>query len=302
MTKYLFILFFPLFLQSALGQELNCQITVNSQQLQGTNKRVFTTLQGAIFEFMNTTKWTNDVIANDERIDCSLFINVSDQQSTDLFKATLTVQCRRPIYKSSYNSDLMNFTDNEFEFQYVEYQPLLFALNNFSSNLTSVLAFYAYMIIGFDYDAFSLEGGTPHFIKAQTIVNNAQGATENGWKAYGSAKPTQNRYWMVENLLQQTFKPLRACNYNYHRKGLDIMADDKDKARTEIVSAIESLREVHKIKPSSFNVQLFFNCKGNELVNIFSQAAPDMKNKVIQLLDEIDPGNTNKHQRIIEGK
>lgn len=278
------------------AQELNCSVQVLSQQVQGTDKRVFETLRTSIFEFMNNTKWTKDAFQNDERIECSILINVSERISTDEFRTTIQVQSRRPVFKTSYNTVLCNYNDNEFQFRYLEYQPLEFSENTSSSNLTSVLAYYAYMIIGMDYDSFSLNGGTRYFQKAQTIVNNAQNLPEKGWKAYEGNK---NRYWLVENMLDPVFAPLRECVYQYHLTGLDVMAENKETGREAITRSIELLQKVHSSKPASFNMQVFFNAKADELVNIFSQAFPEEKSKVVNILNEIDPANTTKYQKIL---
>lgn len=288
-----------LFGTQLLAQELNCSVQVLSQQVQGTDKRVFETLRTSIFEFMNNTKWTSDAFKNDERIECSIMINISDRVSTDEFKAAIQIQSRRPIYKASYNSVLCNYNDNEFQFKYLEYQPLEFSETMSSSNLTSVLAYYAYMIIGMDYDSFSLNGGSKYFQKAQTVVNNAQNLPEKGWKAYEN---TKNRYWLVENMIDPVFAPLRECVYQYHLKGLDAMVENKDIGREAIIKSIELLQKVHSSKPASFNMQVFFNAKADELVNIFSQAFPEEKSKIVNILNEIDAANTTKYQKILSAK
>ena len=296
MKKLVFTLLLALVFKFSFSQELNCTVEVMAPQIQRSDKRIFETLKSSIYELMNNTRWTNDVYANEERIECSILINISEQISTDEFSGSIQVQSRRPIYKTSYNTVMFNYSDNEFQFKYMEYQPLQFALNTFNSNLTSVLAFYAYMIIGFDYDSYGLNGGTPYFQKAQTIVANAQNTPEKGWKAFDGNK---NRYWLVENLLSQTFAPLRTAYYNYNRKALDIMITDMDAARNEMIATLENLKSVHKIKPSSFNVQVFFTAKSDEIVEIFSKSFPDKKAKIVPLCTELDPGNTSKYQKIM---
>jgi hypothetical protein len=293
--KYLFLLFFVSVI-SGVAQELNCKVQVLSQQVQGTDKRVFTTLQTAIFEFMNNKKWTNDQFKLDERIDCSILINVTERPSTDQFVATIQVQSRRPVFKSSYNSVLLNYNDNDFQFSYLENQPLEFNENQFTTNLTSVLGFYAYMIIGMDYDTFSPSGGTTYLQKAQNIVNNAQNASEPGWRAFESNK---NRYWLITNMLDAPFVNIRECMYNYHRKGLDEMVTNKEGGRANLLEALESLRKVHQARPLSFAMQVFFNAKSDEIINIFSGAFADEKSKVMTLLNDIDPTNSNKYQKIM---
>lgn len=291
------ILYFLLLITSfSFAQELNCKVQVLSQQIQGTDKRVFTTLQTAIFEFMNNKKWTNDQFKLDERIDCSILINVTERPSTDQFVATIQVQSRRPIYKSSYNSVLLNYNDNDFQFTYLENQPLEFNENQFTTNLTSVLGFYAYLIIGMDYDTFSMNGGTTYLQKAQNIVNQAQNTSEPGWRAFESNK---NRYWLINNMLDAPFINIRECMYNYHRKGLDEMVSNKEGGRANILEALESLRKVHQARPLSFAMQVFFNAKSDEIINIFSGAFSDEKSKVVTLLNDIDPTNSNKYQKIM---
>ncbi|MBL7889991.1 MAG: DUF4835 family protein [Bacteroidia bacterium] len=291
------ILYFLLLITSfSFAQELNCKVQVLSQQIQGTDKRVFTTLQTAIFEFMNNKKWTNDQFKLDERIDCSILINVTERPSTDQFVATIQVQSRRPVYKSSYNSVLLNYNDNDFQFTYLENQPLEFNENQFTTNLTSVLGFYAYLIIGMDYDTFSMNGGTTYLQKAQNIVNQAQNTSETGWRAFESNK---NRYWLINNMLDAPFINIRECMYNYHRKGLDEMVSNKEGGRANILEALESLRKVHQARPLSFAMQVFFNAKSDEIINIFSGAFSDEKSKVVTLLNDIDPTNSNKYQKIM---
>lgn len=293
---FLFIISIP----TIWAQELNCKVQVLTQQISGTDKQVFETLQTAIFEFMNNRKWTNETFKTEERIDCSLIINITERVSTDEFKANLKVQSRRPVFKSSYNSVLLDYTESpketEFTFKYIENQALDFSENTYTSNLTSVLGFYAYLIIGLDYDSFSLNGGTPYLQKALSVVNNAQNSPDIGWKAFKSDK---NRYWLINNMLDASFVPLRECIYNYHRNGLDVLVDNKESGRAAILESIESLKKVHQAKPASFNVEVFFNAKSDEIVNIFSGAFPDEKSKIVPILNEIDPLNSNKYQKIL---
>jgi len=278
------------------AQELNCQVQVVSPQIQGTTeKRIFENLQKSVYEFLNNTKWTNDIYAIEERINCSMFINITEKLSTDEYKATIQIQSTRTIFKSSYNSVLFNHNDAEFQFRYVEFQPLDFSINQHMSNLTSVLAYYAYVILGMDYDSYSLNGGTPWWQKAQTIVANAQNAPEKGWK---SSESTKNRYWLVENMLQPTFAPLRDCIYKYHRLGFDIMYQDVEGGRAQVLQALQELEAVHNAKPLSFPMQIFFNAKSDEIVKLFSGGTQDEKAKVVPLLQKIDPGHGIVYQNI----
>lgn len=281
---------------SILAQELNCQVQVVSPQIQGTTeRRIFDNLQKAIFEFLNNTKWTNDVFGPDERISCSFFINITEKLSNDEYKATLQIQSTRQAYKSSYNSVLLNHNDANFQFKYVEFQPFDFTINQHTTNLTSVLAYYAYVIIALDYDSFSQNGGTPFWQKAQTIVANAQNAPERGWR---SQEDTKNRYWLVENMLQPLFSPLRVCIYKYHRLGFDLMYTDVAAGRSAVTDALLGLEQIHNQRPLSFPMQIFFNAKSDEIVKLFSQGLSDEKGKLVPLLQKIDPGNGIKYQRI----
>jgi hypothetical protein len=281
---------------SVFAQELNCKVQVVSQQIQGSDaKRIFDNMQKQVFEFMNNTKWTKDNYTLNERIECNIQINVTEKLTAEDYKGTINVVSSRPVYKTSLNSTVFNYMDQNFVFKYVEFQPFEFNMNSFQSNLTSVLAYYAYMIIGFDYDSFSSLGGTEHFQKAQQIVSNAQGANEPGWKAFEGNK---NRYWLVENHLAPVFQPIRETLYKYHRLGLDVMIDKTDEGRAQIMEALQGLHPLHKARPASFNMQVFFNAKSDEVVNIFCGGTPEEKGKVVDLLNNIDPANTNKYGKI----
>jgi hypothetical protein len=298
-TKILFLFLFFLLFLNIKAEELNCNVQVNSSQVQGSDKSVFDAMQKAIFEFMNTRKWTNNVYKNSERIECTILINISEQVSTNEFKATIQVQSRRPIFNSSYYSTLLNHLDKDFEFKFNEFDPLIFSENTLTSNLTSVLAYYANIIIALDYDSYSLKGGTRYLQKAQTIVSNAQNAQESGWKAFEGER---NRYWLVENLLHQNYAPLRECLYKYHRLGFDAMAQNVPKGRAVVLVALKQLEQVFDRKPGSFLLQIFFNSKSNEIVDLFIEALPKEKTEVSNLLNKIDPNNMSKYEKIVKGK
>lgn len=281
--------------QKLAAQELNCTVRVLAPQIQG-DKKVFETLQGAIYEFMNNRKWTDDKFDLQERIEVSIQITINKRVSNDEFEGTLQIQSSRPVYKTSYNTVVMNHLDENFNFRYLEYETLEFNENQFTSNLTAMLAYYAYLVIGLDYNTFSLHSGTPFILKAQDIVNKAQNAPDKGWRAFESSK---NRYWVTENLLNPIFKPLNETMYKYHRLGLDIMSDEKDEARLVITESLEGLKKVYRDKPGSLLLTIFFNSKADEIVNIYSKAYPDEKAKISNLLNEIDPAHTSKYQAIL---
>jgi len=293
------ILFFILFLGAfqAFSQELNCTVQVLSQQVQLSDKHIFETLQKSIYEFMNNTRWTNDIFEQNERIECSILINITERVSSDEFKGTIQVQSRRIIYNTNYNSVMLNLSDPDLTFTYQEYEPLLFQENATLSNLTSVLAYYAYMIIGLDYESFGKGSGEPYFQKALTIVNNNQNSTAPGWKSYENSK---NRYWFVENILNPRYQKLRDAYYKYHRLGLDQMTSDMESALQAITECLEGIKKVRQDEPTGYLLSLFFLAKSDELVNIYSEAFPDVKAKIVTLLSECDPSNTSKYKKIIK--
>jgi hypothetical protein len=295
---YLFILLLSV-LPLSYAQELRCSVQVVSPQVQGTNKKVYQTLQTALTDFMNNRVWTSNVFKVEERIECNILINITEQVSADEFKGTIQIQSRRPVYNSSYSTVMFNYMDNNFSFKYVEFQSLDFSETTFTSNLTSVMAYYAYMIIGFDYDSFSNEGGTDYFKKADNIVNNAQSATDKGWQAFDS-KNNKNRYWLVKNVLDDKYEPVREFYYRYHRKGLDMLDAKPDAARADIAESLELLQQVYRQKPDPYlnYLQVIFDAKADEFVNIFSESFSEEKNRVLTILKEIDPPNGTKYEKI----
>ena len=283
-------------LSCAYSQELNCKVTVLTPQIQG-DKHIYETLQKAIFEFMNNTHWSKDNFKTDERIDCNITLTISSRTNDD-FTGTLQVQSSRPIYKSSYNSVLLNYSDPDIQIHYVEYQSLDFSESTYILNLTSLLAFYADIIIGLDYDSYSLNGGTPMFQKALSVVINAQNDQgTKGWQSYDN--PSKNRYWMVNNMLDQVYAPIRECIYKYHRQGLDLMTTNKDLGKSNLMGCLDLLDKTFKDRPASFNLQLFFDAKADEMVNLFSGFGSDDRTKVVATLTEVNPSNSNKYQKIL---
>ena len=288
-----------LFVTPAISQELNCNISVSTSQLQGTNKQVFVTLQKALADFMNNTVWTNNVFEINERIECNLLFNITAEVSTGSYEGTLNIQARRPVYSSSYNTVMFNYIDNDIAFDYLEFDPLEFSENTHISNLTSLLAYYAYIIIGLDYDSFSNDGGTPFFQKAEKIVNNAQSSGKVGWRAADSRGRT-NRYWLINNILDQDYKPLRGFNYQYHRLGLDMMDKSVEGARMTIKDSLIELEKFHSSKPDPFMhyFQVVLDAKSNEIVQIFSAASSEDKRRIINIMTKIDPANINKYDAL----
>lgn len=282
----------------AHAQELNCTVSIISPQLQNVEKRIFETMQNDIRQFLNSTPWTNETFKMEERIECSILINISERIGTDRYKGTIQVQASRPAFNTSYSSTLFNIMDQDFTVVYLESQQLQFQENQHISNLTSILAYYAYLIIGMDYDSFSEKGGEPYFQKCLQIVNNAQNEAERGWKAF---EGTKNRYWVVENLLNARFEDFRRVVYRYHRLGLDVMSKDAEGGRRTIFESLPDLKRIRQDQPNSFLLQVFFTSKSDELVNIFSEGMPDQKSQASQLLMQMDPSNSTKYQKITKG-
>ena len=300
MKKYLlFFMILIIGLSSAFAQELRCNISISATKIQGANKTVFETMQSDLYEFMNNRKWTDHQYAMDERIECNFFINLDQQISSNEFSGTIQVQARRPVFNSSYQTTLLNIKDNDFHAKYVEYQTLEFNETSNKDNLTNILAYYAYIVLGMDYDSFSPEGGTEFFQKAQTIVNNSQNAVEKGWKAFESER---NRYWLVENILNKAYAGFRSCTYQYNRLGLDLMADKPEEGRGVIAESLKSIQKVFRSRPSLYILQVFFDAKSDELVNIFSKSFPDERNRVTVILNECDPSNGSKYEKITKAE
>ncbi len=281
---------------SAFSQELRCRVTVNADQVQYTNKRMFKTLETAITDFVNNKTWTRDNFAQDERIECAILITLSKFEAPDQFTGTIQVNANRPVFNSSYSSPILNYKDQDFTFAYSENAPLEFTPDQFRSNLSSVLAYYIYIVLAMDYDSFALEGGSQYYSEAQRIVQNAQNSSYLGWTA---SEKQKNRFWLVDNALQASFQPLRKAMYNYHRLGLDIMAEKPAEARKVILDCLEDLKKVNAIKPLSFNIQMFFLSKVDELVGIFSKATQEEKDKLLGYTRTLDPTNTSKYTKIL---
>jgi hypothetical protein len=284
----------------AMSQELYCNVQVSAQKIQGSNREVFQNMQRDIYEFMNSMVWTDNLLSFQERIECNLLINLDEQLSADEFRGTIQVQLSRPVYNTTYESTVLNFVDNNFQFRYVEFQPLEFNPNSHTSNLVSVLAYYAYLFIGIDFDTYSQGGGTPYFQIAEKIVANAQNAPESGWKPYDGSR-NRNRYWLVKNILDNEYAGVRQFIYLYHLKGLDRMESDMTQARTEIYESLRRLQEVYRRRPDPFMyyMTVIVDAKADEIVNIFSQGFPEEKNRAVQILTEIDPANETKYQKIL---
>ena len=292
------ILALCMFLANTLvAQELQCEIRINSNQVAGTDKTVFQNMQTALYEFINNTKWTNINFKTAEKIECSIAITIKERTSSNEFSGEINMALRRPCYKSSYTTPMLNYVDQKLSFDYMDGQTLDFSLNTHMSDLTSTIAFYVYMFLGLDFDSFSMNGGKPFFDAAQQIVNNAQSSSQSGWKAFDG---TKNRYWLVENMTNNSYAPLHQFLYEYHRLGLDVMSEKPDQGRAAILKSLEYLQAVHSSYPTCFFLQLIVEAKRDEIINVFSEGTQQEKTKAANIMKEIDPSKSSQYDQILQ--
>ena len=284
---------------SAQGQELNCTVQINSDQIEGTYRSVFTALQTSIADFMNNRRWSDLNYTNQERIECTLSFVVKKYEN-NVVTTELTIQSRRPVYNSNYNSTLFNFRDTEVEFEYKESDQLELIDNNFVSNLTAVLAYYAHIIIGHDMDSYSRLGGTNAFQAAENIVSSAQSSEYSGWRA--ELANSKNRYALVNNLMDEAFRRYRNYFYEYHRLGLDEMTINMTNACARIADGLPVVREANRARPTAIVITVFLDAKSDELVNIFSGATQQEKQKMVEVLSDIAPTRISQWERITNAK
>lgn len=268
----------------AAAQELNCTVEVNSKQISG-NEQVFQTLQEAINEYMNTTKFTPAQFSPNEKIDCRLFLTVKEY-ADDVIKGDLQIQSTRPVYNSSYTTTLLNFKDNKIEFTYREHEPLVFSETTMESNLTAILNYYAYLILALDFDSFSPRGGQPYFDRLATIVQLAQSSGETGWKAF---EDNRNRSAVLGAFTDPNTVGLRDLYYQYHRRGLDEMSVSPDKGRATITSALDALNKIYATSPMSVGISMWRDAKLDEMVNVYSKGSQSERDDVYDLLFKLYP-------------
>lgn len=298
MKKFLIVILISLATAGSLfSQELNCMISVSTPGMSEADRQIMQTLQSELYEFVNQRNWTEYEFQTQERIQASILITINEKIGGDEYKGTIQIQSRRPIYMTSYDSPVFNHQDRDFHFRYQENQPLEYSESTFISNITAVVAYYVYVIIGFDFETMAPNGGTPYFERAQAIVNMAQNTPERGWKSFEGQR---NRYWLMENIFNNTYRGIRTALYTYHRLGFDTMTENMELARSEVINALEMLQKTHRERPGSFLMQTVITAKSDELVNLFSEASPMDKNKAIAILSEIDPANSAKYRRMTQ--
>ena len=304
MVKNLLGLFIGIcFIFCLQAQELNARVRVVDNQISSTvDRKIFRTLEAVLTNFLNNRRWSQDNFKPNEKINCQFLINLESMTEPNVYTASITIQAARPVYETSYVSPIINFKDASLDFKYVESQPVEFNDNRVSgsdplvSNLTAVMAYYAYMIVGFDYSSFSARGGDPYFQKALNIVNNAPEASKiSGWKSFESNN--RNRYWLTENLINNRYATIHDVYYTYYRKGFDKLYEDEANARAEVLNALLYLDNLNRETPNLMVVQFFMLGKSDELINLFRKASPQDKTRVVEILSRLDITNSNKYKQ-----
>ncbi len=297
-ARFLLVILLTALSLSGFSQELKCRVSVNATQLQSNNRRLFGLLETEISRFMNGRSWTGRNYSVEERIECSLFLNMSGESGND-FRGTLQIQVERPVFGATYKTLLLNYVDQLIEFSYIESETLEYNETTFTSNLASILAYYAWLIVGLDADTFSPMGGTPWFTKAEAVVANAQNAREKGWKAFDGSG-NRNRYALVQNLLDSKYRGLRTFLYEYHRSGLDKLSQSVADGRASALESVMQLKDVHSSRPDSYMVwiQLLCDAKADEWVNLFSSLSEMEKQTTALMLKQMNPSNISKYDRL----
>ena len=292
--KNLYLIFFLLLSNIFISQELNCEVVVEARQTGNENLQVFKTLETQLTEFINSTSWTNKAVRQNEKIDCTMFINISSYEN-DVFQGTLQIQSSRPIFNSSYNSPTYNFNDRNFTFNYQEFQNFTFNENQFENNLVSVIAFHIYVILGIDADTFKLNSDASFFEQAQKILDFSQ---QKGFRGWGAGDGLQSRYYLIDNILSTTFKEFRNVMYDYHIKGLDIMANETKAGKEAVTKSLMMLDQMNRRRPNSYILRVFFDTKANEILDVFSGGPKVPVTNLISTLNKIAPNHSDKWRNI----
>jgi hypothetical protein len=295
MKRLLVLFLLTLMTASLSAQDFQCQVSINSSKISGSNRERYNALQQELYKFINDRKWCQYTLKTNERIECGLMINLTEV-SGDVLKGTMTVQLHRPVYKTNYKTTVLNFQDKKIQFTYDEGQPLEYDDNVNLNQLTSLIAYYLNLFLALDFDTFSMNGGSPYYAKCQNIVNLCQSVAEPGWQSFESGQ--NNRYWLVENLTNGTYSKIHEFLYNYHRLGLDVMADNPDGGRAVIFEALKSLQQVARQKSNLVIVQYMVGAKSDEIINIFKEGLANEKTQVVNIMKQLDPANSSKYDAI----
>ncbi|WP_028979635.1 DUF4835 family protein [Sporocytophaga myxococcoides] len=299
MKKYLIALIFIFTNLIAFAQqgELNCTITIDAESIENSEKKdVMTQLKAAMLEFMNNKRWTTDEYKPEERINCNIIITLTGVSGQSLYEATAMITSTRPLYNTNKETMILKFLDRKFNFEYVEGSAIYYTENSFNGNLTAMLSYYAYMILAMDYDTFGKMGGTKYYEKARDIANIAQSSQAVGWDQL----ETNGRFSLIQNLTNTQFAPFREGLYIYHRQAMDTFMINADQSRKDIITVFDKIKTVYNINPTSVVIKNFFNAKVEEIINIYSQAAPEMRQQVVNTLRQMDPLNSDKYNRLLK--
>ncbi len=299
MIRKLFLLpILFLFSTGLFSQEIFCNIIIQHDRIQGVDPSVFKSMEKSIFEFINTRKWSDYNFRQEEKIECTMIITINQAaQGGDEFSGSLNLVLQRPIYGTDYNSVVINLVDDDIQFKYTPYQSMEYSDNTFNNNLTQILAFYVYVMLGLDFDTYSLYGGTPMYEKANAVVTSAQNTNFKGWQVFEGPR---TRAGLIENLLNSSYQSLRAMSYEYHRKGLDIMAEKVDAGRKVILASLDNLEAVYSKRPGLYYLQIILEAKRQEIISIFSEATPSEKTSMINIMKEVDPSNGNRYEEVMK--
>ncbi len=295
MKRFCLLLAFIFASTLLMAQDFQCQVSINAQKIAGSNQDRFRTLREELYKFVNDRKWCQYTLKQYERIEGSILINL-ESENGDTYSGTATIQLQRPIYKTNYKSTVLNFQDKKIEFTYSEGDPLEYVENSNVSTLTSIIAFYLNLFLAVDFDSFSPNGGSPYFTKCQNIVSACQNAKEGGWQAFESGQA--NRYWIMENFTNVSYSNLHTFLYNYHRLGLDVMAENPDIGRAAILESLRLLQQVAQQRSGLFVVQIIIQSKYQEIINVFSKGTAGEKQQVVTIMKQIDPANASRYDVI----
>jgi hypothetical protein len=291
--RNLVVVFFFFIGITVYSQQLNCTVTVDSKQITNVNQQIFKSLQTSLTDFINKTDWTGQLLKQNEKINCSIYITLNSG-STDQFSGTIQVQSSRPIFDSTYSSPVFNFNDKDFNFRYVEFENLIYNPNTFDSNLVAVIAYYCHIILGMDADSFVEQSGTSYLEAAQNIATLAQ---QSGYKGWTQTEGNQNRYFLISDLLSPTFSPIRSVSFQYH-SALDGMTKELKSAKENVKTALISLNKVHAVRPNAFLTRVFFDAKSDEIVSIFSAGPSISISDLVDNLNRVSPMNSSKWSSI----
>ena len=299
MFRYILLASFVLSTMYSCAQELKCQVTVSAQKVTGVDPSVFKTMENAINEFMNTRAFTQDVFSPEEKIECTMFILIDNSSAQDVYNASITIQSSRPVFNSSYNSPMFNFIDKDCILTYAQNQSLDFGTTQYNSNLTSILGFYAYLLIGMDYESFGKGGGAKYFGLAEQVMTNVptNAPDAKGWRPMDG---TRNRYWLINNMQAGKYEVFKQVLWDYHYAGMDNFYDKPALARQNIMNALDKLDKIAKDNPNAILLSAFFQAKSDEVVGVFSGAEMGDKAKALTLLKRIDPSNSNKYDKLVK--